>query len=249
MKKLHAALIFFTRLPFWRLGEVPAEMYKRVVDCWSITGWLTGGIMALTLWYTSYILPLEVAVILAFVARLLVTGALHEDGMADFIDGMGGGVNRERILEIMKDSHIGTYGVTGLIIYYILVISLISNITNVGLACAVLLAGDAWSKCCASQIINFLPYARKLEEAKNRTIYDRMTPWALIISLLFGITPLFLLSQTMMLAAIFPVITTTLLIIYMKKKINGYTGDCCGATFLLSELSFYIGIVLIYHNL
>lgn len=248
MKKLHAALIFFTRIPFWRLGEVPAEYYKRVVDCWSITGWLTGVIMALTLWFTSYLFPMEIAVILAFISRLLVTGALHEDGMADFIDGMGGGVGRQRVLEIMKDSHIGTYGVIGLIIYYILVINLINAIPSVELACVTLFAGDAWSKCCASQIINFLPYARKEEEAKNRTVYDRMSPSAFIISLLFGIAPLFLLPIDLIFAALLPVITTALLILYMRKKINGYTGDCCGATFLLSELSFYIGIVLLFYN-
>lgn len=249
MKKLHAALIFFTRLPFWRLGEVPPGYYKRVVDCWSITGWLTGGVMAITLWLAAQVFPAPVDVILAFLSRLLITGALHEDGMADFIDGMGGGVNRVRILEIMKDSHIGTYGVIGLIIYYILVISLISSITDLYIACAILLAGDTWSKCCASQIINFLPYARKEEEAKNKTIYDRMSLPAMIISFIFGALPLFLLPVQLIFAAIFPIITVAILILYMKKKIQGYTGDCCGATFLFAELSFYLGTVLIYYNI
>lgn len=248
MKRLHAALIFFTRIPFWKLGDVPSECYKRVVDCWSITGWLTGGIMALTLWLTSYLFPVEIAVILAFLSRLLVTGALHEDGMADFIDGMGGGINRQRILEIMKDSHIGTYGVIGLIMYYILVINLIIAIPNIEIACVTLFAGDTWSKSCASQIINFLPYSRKEEEAKNRTVYGRMTPFAWVINLLFGIVPLLLLPINLMLATILPMITTAILILYMKKKIGGYTGDCCGATFLLSELSFYIGIVVLFYN-
>lgn len=87
---------------------MPPGYYKRVVDCWSITGWLTGGVMAITLWLAAQVFPAPVDVILAFLSRLLITGALHEDGMADFIDGMGGGVNRVRILEIMKDSHIGT---------------------------------------------------------------------------------------------------------------------------------------------
>lgn len=246
MKKLHAALIFFTRLPFWRLGEVPSSYYKRVVDCWSITGWLTGGVMALTLWLTSQILPLHVAVILAFLSRLLVTGALHEDGMADFIDGMGGGTDRQGILAIMKDSHIGTYGVICLIFYYLLAVSLIFSIGDH--ACVVLFAGDAWSKCCAAQVINFLPYARKEEEAKNKTVYDRMSFPALLVSTIFGVLPLLLLPDRLLPAAIFPVITVAALIFFMKKKIQGYTGDCCGATFLFAELSFYFGVVLLDWN-
>lgn len=112
-----AAFIFFTRLPFWRIREVPAECFKHVVPYWPLSGWLTGGIMAGVLWLSAQILPFSVAVLLALAARLLITGALHEDGLADFFDGFGGGTNRERILSIMKDSHIGSYGVIGLIFY------------------------------------------------------------------------------------------------------------------------------------
>ena len=80
--------------------------------------------MAATLWVGSHYLPYLVAVLLAVVVRLLVTGALHEDGLADFLDGFGGGGHdRERILAIMKDSHIGTYGVLGLIIYELLLVA------------------------------------------------------------------------------------------------------------------------------
>ena len=111
-----AALIFFTRLPFWRLYQPPKESYRAVVEYWPLTGWLTGGLMAVTLWVGSLYLPYILAVLMAIIVRLLVTGALHEDGLADFCDGFGGGgSDRERILAIMKDSHIGTYGVLGLI--------------------------------------------------------------------------------------------------------------------------------------
>ena len=96
--KLLAALIFFTRLPFWRITEVPAAYFKRVVDYWPFVGWLTGGIMAGTLWLSAQFLPMSTAVILALLARLLVTGALHEDGLADFCDGFGGGTSREKNL-------------------------------------------------------------------------------------------------------------------------------------------------------
>ena len=72
-----AAFIFFTRLPFWRIREVPAECFKHVVPYWPLSGWLTGGIMAGVLWLSAQILPFSVAVLLALAARLLITGALH----------------------------------------------------------------------------------------------------------------------------------------------------------------------------
>ena len=121
---LLAALIFFTRLPFWRLKEVPSACFKRVVPYWPLVGWLTGGIMAGTLWLAAQVMPITIAWIVAIVSRLLVTGCLHEDGLADFFDGFGGGTTRERILAIMKDSHIGTYGVIALIIYFLLMMQL-----------------------------------------------------------------------------------------------------------------------------
>ena len=75
--------------------------------------------MALTFAIAVQVLSVPYAILLAIIARLLLTGALHEDGLADFFDGMGGGTSRERILQIMKDSHIGTYGVLGLIMYFL----------------------------------------------------------------------------------------------------------------------------------
>ena len=113
--RIWAAFIFFTRLPFWRLHEPPKECYKTVVEHWPLTGWLTGGAMGLVIYFGSLVLPMTVTVLLAIAVRLLITGALHEDGLADFFDGFGGGGNdRQRILYIMKDSRIGTYGVLGL---------------------------------------------------------------------------------------------------------------------------------------
>ena len=91
--RIWAAVIFFTRLPFWRLHEPPKACFSTVVEHWPLTGWLTGGVMAAILYLSCYIGPhpvYPVAVVLAIVARMLLTGALHEDGLADFLDGFGG---------------------------------------------------------------------------------------------------------------------------------------------------------------
>ncbi len=245
--KLLAAFIFLTRLPFWRIREVPAISFKGLVTYWAAVGWLTGGIMAGTLWLSSQVLPLPTACLLAVLSRLLTTGCLHEDGLADFLDGFGGGNNRERILSIMKDSHIGSYGVIGLTVYFLLLWSLLSGLPA-EISCLLILGGDCWSKFCASQLINILPYARREEESKANVVYERMTAKEWIYSLFFGIVPsLVFLTNNLYLSLLFPLMVLFLLYKLMKHRLQGYTGDCCGATFLLCELSFYLGAVIIYN--
>lgn len=239
MDRILATLMFFTRLPFWRIKQVDTEHFKHVVPLWPLAGWLTGGIMVGVLWLTSQVMPLSMAWILAIVSRLLVTGCLHEDGLADFCDGMGGGVTRERILLIMKDSHIGTYGVIGLIIYFLLLTQL--SALPLSLLCAIVFTGDVWCKFVSSHIINILPYARKEEEAKNKTIYQRMTAIEAFIGALLGTIPaVIFLPKTFWSALLAPVVVFILLMWLMKRRIQGYTGDCCGALFLISELSYLL---------
>lgn len=247
--KLLAALTFFTRLPFWRIKEIPADDFKRVVPLWPLAGWLTGGVMALVLWLMLKVTTPALAWIMALVARLLLTGALHEDGLADFIDGFGGGRIRERTLAIMKDSHIGTYGVIGLIIYYLLMMQVPGSVPPAAL-CLLVLVGDAWSKCCAAQLINLLPYARTEETAKNKTVYSRMTVGEFFICVLCGLVPAMILTLLagmpvkMLWLMLVPVVVMVPLVLLFKKRIGGYTGDCCGAAFLLCELMFYMAAVI-----
>ena len=228
--RLLAALIFFTRLPFWRIAEVPPRYYKEVVNYWPLVGWLTGGVMAGILWLTSHCFSWEIAVLLTMLSRILLTGALHEDGLADFCDGFGGGTTRERILSIMKDSHIGTYGVIGLICYLGMFYLLIYRLP-MAIAPWLIVGFDTWSKFCSAQIINLLPYTRKEEESKARVIYNRMSPGSWIMAFICGLLPL---------VPALPLLVTLALVHLMRKKIQGYTGDCCGATFLLSELALYL---------
>lgn len=246
MDRILATLMFFTRLPFWRIKQVDAEHFKHVVPFWPLAGWLTGGIMVGVLWLSAQILPLSTAWLIAIVARLLVTGCLHEDGLADFFDGMGGGVTRERVLTIMKDSHIGTYGVIGLIIYFLLLIQM--SAFPLTLLCPIVFVGDVWSKFVSSHIINILPYARKEEDAKNKTVYQRMSAIEAFIGALLGTIPaVVFLPQTYWPALLAPVAVFILLVWLMKRRIQGYTGDCCGALFLICELSYLLTCLVIHH--
>lgn len=240
---LLAAFIFFTRLPFWRLKEVPSECFKHVVPYWPWVGWLTGSAMAMVLALGSLVMPVSLAWIWAIVTRLLITGALHEDGLADFFDGFGGGTTRERTLAIMKDSHIGTYGVIGLIVYFLLMLEL--RHLPVSMLCTLVVCGDCWGKLCASQLINFLPYARKEEDSKAKVIYNRMSSKELFICIMGGTLPLWLLPLSLWGALVAPCLILAFLILLMKRRLQGYTGDCCGATFLLCELTFYLTAMIL----
>ena len=242
--RIWAAFIFFTRLPFWRLHQPPQASYKTVVEHWPLAGWLTGGVMAATLYVGSMYLPYIVAVLLAIIVRLLVTGALHEDGLADFLDGFGGGGHdRERILAIMKDSRIGTYGILGLILYELLLAACLFSLPPT-LAALTILAADPYAKMVTAQLILMMPYARKEEEAKNKTVYRKMD-WKAGISLAIqGLLPmglyLWYTGLAWELIIFLPCLTMYFLYLLIWNRLRGYTGDCCGAVCLLVELTVYL---------
>lgn len=246
-QRIWAAFIFFTRLPFWRLYQPPKECYKTVVEHWPLTGWLTGGAMAATLWFGSMVMPYPIAVIAAVVVRLLVTGALHEDGLADFMDGFGGGGNdRQRILDIMKDSHIGTYGVLGLIVYELLLFTTLYSLTPQMAALAVL-AADPYSKMVTSQLIIMMPYARREDEAKSKTVYRKIQPMAGVSLAIQGLLPmvgfLYLTGLSWEYIIFLPGLVMYFLYLFIWHRLRGYTGDCCGAVCLLVELTVYLVVV------
>ena len=243
--RIWAALIFFTRLPFWRIHEPSRASYKTVVEFWPLTGWLTGGLMAATLYIGSLYLPYIISVLLAIVVRLLVTGALHEDGLADFFDGFGGGTDRSRILAIMKDSHIGTFGVLGLILYMLLLASALFSMPPV-LASLAIIAADPFAKMLSAGLIT-LPYARSEEEAKAKVVY-RSLGWKAILGLAFqgllpvAVTILIFNFQFSIFNLLLPFLVMFFLYYYIRRRLQGYTGDCCGAVCLLVELSMYLAI-------
>ncbi len=242
--KLLAALIFFTRLALWRWVDVPPGTYSRIIAWWPAAGWVSAALCAGVLFGAGQLFPLPVAVLLALSVRMLLTGALHEDGLADFFDGFGGGgSDRTLVLTIMKDSRTGTYGVIALLIYFGLLVSLLSSLP-LAMACLAILCGDPLSKGISAQLVNLLPYARTLEESKSKMVYERLSPAEWCVSLFFGLLPLaLLLEPRYWWAALAPGVMLSLLCVLMKRRIGGYTGDCCGAVCLLGELAFYLTLV------
>ena len=244
--RIWAAFIFFTRLPFWRIYQPKKEAYKTVVEHWPLVGWLTGCSMAAVIWFGSMVLPYPIAIILAILTRLLMTGALHEDGLADFFDGFGGGgSDRQRILDIMKDSHIGTYGVIALILYFLLLFFSLGSLTPFYAALTVI-AADPYAKMLSAQLIQMMPYARTEETAKNHTVYRKFNVRAGICLAIQGLLPIgiyiyYLYDKIDWQILVFlPAFILYFIYLLIWRRLKGYTGDCCGAVFLLTELSFYL---------
>jgi adenosylcobinamide-GDP ribazoletransferase len=243
--QIAAAITFFTRIPIWKLMEIPVESYRKIICFWPLTGWITGGITAAAWFGFSHIFPPILAIILALAVRVLLTGCFHEDGLGDFFDGFGGGKTKADILRIMKDSHVGSYALIGMIFYYLLLINCLVLIPK-ELIAVVFMVADPLAKFTTSIMMNLLPYARTESESKSKTLYDKLTPIRLIIAGLFGIAPmLFFLDKSCWISMVAPFLVMIFMYFYSKKKIGGYTGDICGATALLSELGFYISIYLL----
>lgn len=244
--RLWAALIFFTRLPFWRVYQPPKDAYQGVVEFWPLAGWITAGVMAGVLYGSSLVFDYEIAVLLAIASRLLLTGALHEDGLADFFDGFGGGGrDRQRVLDIMKDSHIGTYGVLALIVYMALLFFALHSLQPVDAALAIL-AIDPYAKMVSAQVVQMMPYARTEATAKNKTVYRKFSAAAGVCLALQGLLPIGLyilwlqdrIDWTMLI--FLPCLTMYFLYLFIWRRLRGYTGDCCGALFILIELTAYL---------
>ena len=143
----------------------------------------------------------------------------------------------------MKDSHIGTYGVIGLILYFLLLAATLLSLSPT-IAAFAIMAATPYSKMVSAPLIIMMPYARREEEAKTKMIYRNIN-WQAGLSLTIqGLLPMavFLwfthLPWGMIISV--PCIVMYFLYLFINSKIRGYTGDCCGAVCLLTELSVYI---------
>src|ERR1044072_888690 len=148
IRLLLTAVQYFTRIrvPAW-VGHAQ-EQLAGAVRYFPVVGLVVGASGAATVWLAAHVLPAPLPAILATVVTVLMTGAIHEDGLADTCDGLGGGATRERALEIMKDPRVGAFGAIGLILTLLLKISALSSMTP-WTAMTALCAAHAFSRFCA----------------------------------------------------------------------------------------------------
>lgn len=238
------AILYYTRIPVPRSVICDNTTLAKAYRYFPLAGYIIGGIACCVFNLSINFLPVSVSVIFAMLSMILITGALHEDGLADFVDGFGAGYDKENILRIMKDSNIGTYGVISLIMCLLLKFFLLTSILgtskwfdNLSL---ILLIAPGTSRVVPMMLISSLPYAR-IEKSKVPQASLGMSNINKVIILLTSIAPLFLFKLEF---AIYYLVAAIVLIFlmryYVKRKIEGYTGDIAGAAQTISEILFYV---------
>lgn len=236
---LKTALVFFTRVPLMLPDYDEADL-ARSTRYFPLVGLLVGAFGALVFWLGDFLLPLELAVLLSMVATLLLTGAFHEDGLSDAVDGLGGGWEKEQVLTIMTDSRVGSYGAIAIVLALLIKFQALSHLSAAMIPLA-LVAGHALSRFCATLVIAIQSYVKP--EGKAKPLATQITPGELLVAAVFGLLPLVLLDIRL-LSALVPV---TLVWFWfsakIRSRIGGYTGDCLGAMQQLTEVAFYLGLL------
>jgi adenosylcobinamide-GDP ribazoletransferase len=254
------ALQFFTRVPVtgrlaaW-VGYSPAMLRAGTAHFPGI-GWIVGLLAAAVAGGFLAVLPPSpfaplLAAVLSTIATVLFTGALHEDGLADVADGLGGSAQRERALEIMKDSRIGAFGALALALALLAKVSLLALIgsIDVRVLCASLLLAHVLSRAWPLLLIRFLPYVGDAAASKSRPMAGAISvgglaagfAWALAAAALVAWVQgaAFLLAP---LAA--SAIALAVLARWFLRRLQGFTGDCLGATQQVCEIACYLGVAL-----
>ena len=257
-RSLVLALQYFTRVPIpaavARWAGYSTELQRASLAHFPGVGILVAGVaiacygVAAQLLARSSFTPL-VAAVLSTIATLVFTGALHEDGLADTADGLGGSAERERVLEIMKDSRIGSFGALALMLALLLKIALLAHMGSVGglpAVAAALLGGHAASRGLALVIVATLPNIGRASTSKSITVASRIEWPSLAVAGLWCVAALALTAAlTSPGVTIVACAAALCALLWMRRvlvrRLQGFTGDCLGATQQLCECAFYLG--------
>lgn len=241
------ALQFFTRIPIPRWVGFEPDWLHHASRYFPAVGWVVAAISAAVYLLAQCFWPQIVAVLLATVAGIWLTGAFHEDGFADVCDGFGGGLTPERVLDIMRDSRVGAYGAIGIGLMLLLKVMLLAQLPADWVAPALLLAHPS-SRLLSCSLIWRLNYAR--QEGKAKPLAQHMSNFEFLLATLTVCLPLALLLywqtlpwQACVQAGVLMLLATVWLARLFVRRIAGYTGDCLGAVQQLSEVCCYLGLL------
>lgn len=239
------AMALLSRVPLPPVGDFRAALIARSVWCWPLVGLVLAGLALLPAMLVDFLTgnPLVYA-IFAIAAMVLLSGAMHEDGVADCVDGFGGGMDRDRKLEIMRDSTVGTYAVVMLILTLGLRLVLITAAADIGQAGILFLIMAVISRAAMPIVMRILPPARDngLGKGAGRPgwlpVLIGFAIASAIVLVLGGIGAMFAVIVGVMIA---------ILIVAMvaRSQIGGQTGDVLGATQICAELFAGIGFIAV----
>ncbi len=238
------ALQFLTRIPVPPTLAFSEEKLAKSVRYYPLVAAAVALICGIVFLALCHTIPTSLAIILVVGTGILITGAFHEDGLADTWDGIGGGLTKDQALSIMKDSRIGTYGTCALLIVLTAKITALIALP-VAVIPAALVLGHCLSRLSSVLVIATSRYVRG--EGKSKPVVTAMQPESLIIAMATTV-PIILFSLVFV-----PIEALTNGLIGLaaghiamrfifERKLGGYTGDTLGAVQQVSELGFLVGL-------
>lgn len=255
------AVQFFTRIPVTgRLGDwvgYSPAMLRASAAHFPGVGWLVAAAAALSYGLIICLLSTQgsfaplVAAVLSTVVTVLVTGGFHEDGLADVADGLGGGYQRERVLDIMKDSRIGAFGAMALVLALSAKLALLAQLGSIGAAVALwsLMCGHVVSRFWPLIAVRTLPHVGDTATSKSKPLAEQITTGAVLVALAWCVPPVALFTlalgwQAPALALLCSALAAGWMWWRFQKRLQGFTGDCLGAIQQVSEIAFYLGVAI-----
>lgn len=227
-----------------------------------VIGWIVGALSFAAFFICHKYAGTNIGILASIIAGILTTGAFHEDGFADTCDAFGGGWTKEKILAIMKDSRLGTYGVAGLVLMLAAKFLLLKEIVGVAelflsaqqgewilynMIALTMISAHSTSRLMPVLIIQRYQYVTADDGSKSKPLASKkLSATALITAAAFAIAPMFFLPLIYLLALVPMVVITLFAARYFKKWIGGYTGDCLGAVQQVSEIIFYLSALMIW---
>ena len=236
------AVQFLTRLPTPALTGFEPDWISRSARYFPLVGLLVGGICAAVFWGASQLWTGALPALLAIGVGVLVTGAFHEDGLADTCDGLGGGGTSERRLEIMKESRIGTYGALGLGFVLSTKVAALATLP-VGLGAWTLVAAHAGGRGASVLAMRALAYVRDVDGGKWKPAPSDLGFWEVLAAATFAALPLALSPAGVVFQGLLAgALLALVLALVARRLLGGYTGDVLGAIEQVFELGFTLGV-------
>ena len=243
VRALRAAVVFLTRIPVGGFPYRDAE-WRWAAAWFPLVGALVGALAAAAAWLGAGAGPL-VAAALAVITSLLVTGAFHEDGLADTADALGGAYDREKLFAILKDSRIGSFGAAALTMSLVLRVALLARL-GPSAPLALILVG-AVSRVPPVWLMAALPYVSG-DAARSRPV-ARGGPVQAVVATLVAAVALALAQRALSLVAVLAMVAVSMAAAMVcgwrfHVRAGGITGDFLGATQQVCECALLLALAL-----
>ena len=266
------AIQFFTRIPVTgRLAEwvgFSPDMLRASAAHFPGIGVVVGGAAAAAFALLMMFLPDTpftplVAAAFSTVATVWLTGGFHEDGLADVADGLGGSYDRDRALEIMKDSRVGAFGAMALVLALLCKVALLALLGSAETvfdavqasafsgwyACTALWLGHIVSRGLPLVVIRLLPHVGDTATSKSKPLADQISSGGLGVAFLWcfgavGLASYMFNAINIAFACALSVLALLGLLRFFRRRLQGFTGDCLGTTQQVCEIAFYLGLAV-----